>query len=404
MPTLERNFVFYRFSSDVTAVEKMEFDGREISVGDLKQAIADAKGLSKFDLVIENEATSQPYVRDGQMISRNANVIVRRMPPVNPKKGSVIGVVLNDIWSADAVIEIGSDDEDDRPAMPVQDCPPEYLCPLCDNVYQQPRIAKCCGRSACTKCFEEHLDCPLCKADWDMEYTEETVLNRRLAESVNNLNLEYFRLPGQSKGDSGEPDPAKIELKDEEKTKLEMKEESSGQILALENGGVEGVPPGGGAPTRMLPPEEFFAWQQALKAQKAEKAEKKAKKKEKKEKEKALPPEERAKIKEDKKEKKEQKKRKREEETSGSKAGDPGGLAIEAEPISPAMEAEPPTKAAAHVLGSSTDSDPGSGRAGPGLEMETEPAPHAAHVAGPTTDSSSGPGQAAPGNDAANPA
>lgn len=192
--TLQRNSVFFRFASDAT-VEKIEFDGREIAVGDLKQAIAEKKSLPRFDLVVVNEATNETYTRDGAMLPKNMSVTVRRTPPQNAKKPSVLHVEHNDIWKAppEPTPKVRT-----LPPAPVQRraCPPEYLCSLCHNIFENPHIARCCGRSACLQCFEaqEHwVHCPLCEKPWSKETTP--IPNPRLSESVASLDMDYFLLP-----------------------------------------------------------------------------------------------------------------------------------------------------------------------------------------------------------------
>ncbi|CAE8722389.1 unnamed protein product, partial [Polarella glacialis] len=68
-------------------------------------------------------------------------------------------------------------------------CPPEYLCPLCRKIFDKPSISRCCGRSACSKCFEERRSdsCALCSKQWDIE--QPPVPNLRLAEIVGSLDL-----------------------------------------------------------------------------------------------------------------------------------------------------------------------------------------------------------------------
>jgi len=86
-----------------------------------------------------------------------------------------------------------------KPAAPIKRvaCPPEYLCPLCKEMYDNPCIARCCGRSACFNCFEvqpDEVHCPLCKKPFSDETTP--IPNPKLFDTVASLNLEYFDLPG----------------------------------------------------------------------------------------------------------------------------------------------------------------------------------------------------------------
>lgn len=283
MPVAERNWVFFRFFSDAT-LDRFEFHGREISIGDLKQGIAEKKDLPRFDLVLVNEATNVEYTRDGAMLPRNTSVIVRRTPPQNPKKHAVVHLVATDIWSQEAVIDIPDDDEDQKKA-PIVKRPihPEYLCSLCQNLYVKPRIAKCCGRSACEACFEPHLECPLCQQEWDMGHLEETVPNQQLAGTVAKLNMDYFELPGEAKPllaleDGVKPEGAKLELKNEPSVSSTASAAASSCPPALDHAPIPEA--------RMLPPEEFYAWQQALINDEALKERERAKKQRKLEKQK----------------------------------------------------------------------------------------------------------------------
>jgi len=212
---LEKNSVFYRFASDAGSMGKVEFEGREIAVGDLKQAIADQKGIPKFDLVLVNEATNDTYTRDGAMLPKNMSVTVRRMPPQSFKKPSVVHFEHNDIWSDAAISKIAKKKhEPDKPVVRAA-CPPEYLCPLCGEIFENPHIARCCGRSACWQCLEglETNRCPFC----DKVVNDDTnpIPNPRLAHSVASLNLEYFVLP-VGKGERAAKGRGLVCIEDEE--------------------------------------------------------------------------------------------------------------------------------------------------------------------------------------------
>mmetsp|Transcript_107681 Transcript_107681/g.195947 ORF Transcript_107681/g.195947 Transcript_107681/m.195947 type:complete len:368 (+) Transcript_107681:29-1132(+) len=191
---LEKNSVFFRFSSD-GIVEKVEFHGREIAVGDLKQAIADRKNLPKYDLVLVNEATNETYNREGHLLRKNTSVTVRRMPPQSLKKPTLAVVEHRDIWKKMTPVHDLEAPEERPDAIEKQAFPPAYLCPLCRDIFENPCIARCCGRSACFSCFEEQKgnDCPLCRRP----FSEETqpIPNPRLADTVSSLNLDYFELP-----------------------------------------------------------------------------------------------------------------------------------------------------------------------------------------------------------------
>jgi len=294
---LERNSVFYRFASDAT-VEKIEFDGREIAVGDLKQAIADKKSLPKFDLVLTNEATNEVYTRDGAMLPRNMSITVRRTPPQNSKRPAVVHLEHDDIWSRMVTRIIPKKEETETQQLVRKACPPEYLCPLCCDLFEDPHIARCCGRSACSRCFSEHdaKVCPLCMNTMREDGTP--IPNPQLADSVASLNLEYFVLP---KGKDECQQVCKEECKEEPveepipveeacpgnvKPKVEVTGSdlhklltapglSSGTCaLPCEWSGAHAVqppptflwPPPQGVAVRpcMLTPEQFHAWQESI--------------------------------------------------------------------------------------------------------------------------------------------
>mmetsp|Transcript_58195 Transcript_58195/g.125815 ORF Transcript_58195/g.125815 Transcript_58195/m.125815 type:complete len:334 (+) Transcript_58195:128-1129(+) len=194
----EKNCIFFRFASDAT-LEKIDFEGREIAVGDLKQAIADRKCLPRFDLVILNEATNEVYVKDGAMLGKNMTVRVRRTPLLNSKKPSVLHVDNVDIWSKRSA---EGQVKEEKVQAPIQRraCPLEYLCPLCRQMFDDPCIARCCGKSACAGCFAaraeraETEECPLCGKQGD---NGKPIPNPRLADCVASLDLSYFILPGE---------------------------------------------------------------------------------------------------------------------------------------------------------------------------------------------------------------
>lgn len=190
----DRTSIYFRFASEGNAVEKVEFHGREIAVGDLKQAIAEKKNLPKFDLVLVNEATNEVYERDGKMLPKNMIVTVRRNPLHNSKKPAVLKVENFDIWSTLKEAKKPLLALEERPAIKRSACPPEYLCGLCNDIFRDAHIARCCGRSACAVCFERRKDCcPLCTRAWEPDTTP--IPNPRLADSVAALDLDYFILP-----------------------------------------------------------------------------------------------------------------------------------------------------------------------------------------------------------------
>ncbi|CAJ1336896.1 unnamed protein product [Effrenium voratum] len=190
---LDKNVVYFRFAHEGQALEKVEFYGKEIAVGDLRHTIAEMKKLPKVDLQIMNETTGEVYARDGHLLHRNVIVTVRRTPVQTQKRAQVLNLEGADIFApvkkakkAAKVVE---------PEVPEQKapCPPEYLCPVCRGLFEDPAIARCCGRSACAVCFKEHSSgfCPLCSR----EEEQKPLPNPRLAEIIGSLNLDYFELP-----------------------------------------------------------------------------------------------------------------------------------------------------------------------------------------------------------------
>jgi len=275
MPTsrLDRNSVFFRFASEGNVVEKVEFSGHEIAVGDLKQAIAERKSLPKFDLVLVNEATNEVYERDGAMLLRNVRVTVRRTPLQNSRKSAVVTLDGEDVW--DKIQEKPSEKQEARIVEPIQRraCPAAYLCPLCCNIFKNPSIARCCGRSACSTCFADGNgdSCPLCSKQW----VEETkpIHNPRLADSVASLNLEYFILPkdAATKVESSEPHERGLQPVSAGPPVLSPSVAGPGLVpTAAPPSQPPWLPPGllpPGATLRpcMLTPEQFHAWQRSLK-------------------------------------------------------------------------------------------------------------------------------------------
>merc|ERR1712106_280300 len=103
-------------------------------------------------------------------------------------------------------------------------CPPEYLCPLCKGMYDNPCIARCCGRSACFNCFEVQPDevyCPLCSKAFTDDNTP--IPNRSLFETVESLNLDYFDVPGNKVPQSVEG-PEVVDLDPDEVVAAPVKE------------------------------------------------------------------------------------------------------------------------------------------------------------------------------------
>lgn len=193
---LEKSSVFFRFLSDAAEkTEKVEFYGRHIAVCDLKRAIADKYNLSRYDLELGNSDTNEIYNREGALLPRNIIVTVKRTPIQSIKKPTLF-MEGADIWSDVTKLKKV---KRKRTAEPIRRsaCPPEYLCPLCKEMYDNPCIARCCGRSACFDCFEtqpDDVNCPLCQKPFNDATTP--IPNPKLAQTVDSLNLDYFELPG----------------------------------------------------------------------------------------------------------------------------------------------------------------------------------------------------------------
>ncbi|KAH7277568.1 hypothetical protein KP509_39G057400 [Ceratopteris richardii] len=74
--------VYFKFKS-AKDYDSIPIDGIFISVGNLKERIAQKKKLGRgtdFDLLISNAQTNEEYTDDAQSIPRNTSVLVRRVP------------------------------------------------------------------------------------------------------------------------------------------------------------------------------------------------------------------------------------------------------------------------------------------------------------------------------------
>lgn len=221
---LEKSSIFFRFGCDV-GTEKVEFYGREIAVCDLKQAIAERYKFSKYDLSLLNDSTNEPYARESTLLPKNITVVVKRTP-VQSIKEPVLHLEGANIWSN---FEKAKPVKKKKVVAPIKRvaCPPEYLCPLCKEMYDNPCIARCCGRSACFNCFEvqpDELHCPLC----GKTVTDETtpIPNPKLFDTVASLNLEYFDLPGGRMPQLPAKSPEVVDLdEDDEAPKAEPQQQ-----------------------------------------------------------------------------------------------------------------------------------------------------------------------------------
>lgn len=78
--------VHYKFKNTIN-YDAVKFDGVYISASDLKSIIVQQKKLGHSELQVENEETGQLYT-DDQMIPKNTNIIVSRLPYANSNKRS----------------------------------------------------------------------------------------------------------------------------------------------------------------------------------------------------------------------------------------------------------------------------------------------------------------------------
>lgn len=76
--------VHYKFKNTIN-YDAVKFDGVYISASDLKSIIVQQKKLGHSELQVENEETGQMYT-DDQMIPKNTNIIVSRLPFANSNK------------------------------------------------------------------------------------------------------------------------------------------------------------------------------------------------------------------------------------------------------------------------------------------------------------------------------
>ncbi|KAI8054215.1 DWNN domain-containing protein [Syncephalis plumigaleata] len=82
--------IYYKFKSHKDH-KHISFEGHALSLFDLKCEIIRDNKLGKgtdFDLVVQNAQTNEEYKDDSDLIPRSTSVIVRRMPPVAPGKGT----------------------------------------------------------------------------------------------------------------------------------------------------------------------------------------------------------------------------------------------------------------------------------------------------------------------------
>mmetsp|Transcript_30854 Transcript_30854/g.71269 ORF Transcript_30854/g.71269 Transcript_30854/m.71269 type:complete len:294 (+) Transcript_30854:35-916(+) len=268
---LDKNVVYYRFAHKSQVLEKIEFYSKEIAVGDLRQTIAEKQKLPKVDVQIINESTGEVYIRDGHLLSPNVIVTVRRTPIQTQKKPAVLNLEGTDLLKPVKRHRVAPQPQPEPEPLQKAPCPAEYLCPLCRGLFENPRIARCCGRSACARCFEERppSSCPLCQRH--REEDEQPLPNPRLADIIASLNLDFFELPritverqaAALRG--GAPPPASAPSP--------QPTPPTPQVAALPQPAVQyTLPPPAdvAAVPTMMSKEQFHAWQQSLMTAKSE--------------------------------------------------------------------------------------------------------------------------------------
>ncbi|CAG9828112.1 unnamed protein product [Diabrotica balteata] len=82
--------VHYKFKSALE-YDTVTFDGLHISVKDLKNAIIQQKRIGKstdFDLQVTNAQTKEVYEDENTLISKNASLLIARIPIIPQKNKS----------------------------------------------------------------------------------------------------------------------------------------------------------------------------------------------------------------------------------------------------------------------------------------------------------------------------
>jgi len=268
---LDKNAVYFKFAHEGSTLEKVEFYGKEIAVGDLRHTIAEMKKLPKVDLQILNDSTGEVYARDGHLLKRNIIVTVRRTPIQTQKKPQILNLEGADIFAPlKKKPKVVKKVEPEVPPEQKAPCPPEYLCPLCRGIFENPAIARCCGRSACSSCFEEQTNgaCPLCARPSAEE--EKPLPNPRLAEIVGSLNLDFFQLPAKTVArQAAAQGPPKTEVPAVPAVPVVAAVPAVAPAVVSVAPMVAQVPPQAPAGVTLVPcmlsPEQFHAWQQSLK-------------------------------------------------------------------------------------------------------------------------------------------
>ena len=158
-----RGVVYFRFKHQ-PALDQVEFEAREISVGELKKKIAE-KTLSKVEDIrlceLQNDGINikQTFISDTELIASNTNLLVIRAP----QKPGMNRIVVKDA----AYFRQDSDDEGELDQqLPATSLVPETtLCPVCNYLMSAPAhnplLFPCCGGTACSSCAET-IDFGLC--------------------------------------------------------------------------------------------------------------------------------------------------------------------------------------------------------------------------------------------------
>ncbi|PWN25262.1 DWNN-domain-containing protein, partial [Jaminaea rosea] len=95
--------VHYKFKSQRDA-SRVVFDGTALSVYDLKREIMVQNKMGKgvdFDIALYNAQTEEEYRDDNHLIPRSSTVLVRRLPPQRPGRGTA-QMYVADLYGGDA--------------------------------------------------------------------------------------------------------------------------------------------------------------------------------------------------------------------------------------------------------------------------------------------------------------
>eukprot|EP00397_Hematodinium_sp_SG-2012_P036825 GEMP01039806.1.p1 GENE.GEMP01039806.1~~GEMP01039806.1.p1 ORF type:complete len:416 (+),score=85.77 GEMP01039806.1:58-1305(+) len=193
MRTKADAYIFFKFASG-GAQERIPCVGQEMLISDLKTAISEKKKLPRWDLSISNADTGKVFENESDVVLKNSNVLVCRIPLLSKKKTQVIS---SSALRSDAIIRVEPDNVKFKALEVIhrRAFPTEYLCPLCSKPFNNPLIRTCCGKSACSTCLETAITdhCLLCQSS----ESASQIPNLRLHESVQSLDLRFYFLPGE---------------------------------------------------------------------------------------------------------------------------------------------------------------------------------------------------------------